>query len=405
MYTINGNLMHMDRDGNYIMHGAKGSEWKTHKYVDKILKNGKWVYTYAKNKTSQAARTLKGRAIVGFNKSGVGKEIRNFTHYKTNKKNLGKIEKKIGVNSKLGDYYFNKFSKEDVQSVNAWNKGQDAVLKARQANKRATTFQNAANNANEKAAIARTDKIDPDLRRYLEKNEDGSYTQKVSSPLAGGPDKEYKKYSDEVNKYGSLAEKNKDIVSKKEREANAWSSYSDALYKDSMDAFIKARKYNKVANDIESGKNYQDLKYQVENSKGGKAAKKVENAVNKINETKKKVSDTVSKTASSAKSKVKETTDNVKKKTKETASKVKGTAVSTANKAVKTADKVATKATDEFVSRIIDSMERANVKKAEVKPAEVKPITLKENILKENILKENVLKENVIGEKKRKKKR
>lgn len=320
MYTINGNLMHMDRDGNYIMHGAKGSEWKTHKYIDKILKNGKWVYTYAKNKTSQAARTLKGRAIVGFNKSGVGKEIRNFTHYKTNKKNLGKIEKKIGVNSKLGDYYFNKFSKEDVQSLNAWNKGQGAVLKARQANERATTFQNAANNANEKAAIARTDKIDPDLRRYLEKNKDGSYTQKVSSPLAGGPDKEYKKYSDEVNKYGSLAEKNKDIASKKEREANAWSSYSDALDKDSMDAFIKARKYNKVANDIESGKNYQDLKYQVENSKGGKAAKKVEDAVNKLTETKKNVKDAASK----AKDTASKATSSVKTKAKEIGDKISG---------------------------------------------------------------------------------
>lgn len=33
-----------------ILHYAKGTESKAHKYVSRVMKNGKWVYTYAKNR-------------------------------------------------------------------------------------------------------------------------------------------------------------------------------------------------------------------------------------------------------------------------------------------------------------------------------------------------------------------
>lgn len=35
---------------NDILHYAKGTESKAHKYVSRVMKNGKWVYTYAKNR-------------------------------------------------------------------------------------------------------------------------------------------------------------------------------------------------------------------------------------------------------------------------------------------------------------------------------------------------------------------
>lgn len=35
--------------GGVLYHSAKGVDWKNHKYIDKVKKAGKWVYTYARN--------------------------------------------------------------------------------------------------------------------------------------------------------------------------------------------------------------------------------------------------------------------------------------------------------------------------------------------------------------------
>ena len=35
---------------NDVLHYAKGTESKSHKYVSRVMKNGKWVYIYAKNR-------------------------------------------------------------------------------------------------------------------------------------------------------------------------------------------------------------------------------------------------------------------------------------------------------------------------------------------------------------------
>lgn len=52
MYTIGGVMMHKDRDGNMLMHSAKGQEWDHHKYVDKVKgKDGKWHYIYNTSKS------------------------------------------------------------------------------------------------------------------------------------------------------------------------------------------------------------------------------------------------------------------------------------------------------------------------------------------------------------------
>ena len=37
---------------NDILHYSKGSESKTHKYISRVFKKGRWVYTYAKNKVT-----------------------------------------------------------------------------------------------------------------------------------------------------------------------------------------------------------------------------------------------------------------------------------------------------------------------------------------------------------------
>lgn len=379
MYTINGNLMHMDRSGNYIMHGAKGSEWKTHKYVDKILKNGKWVYTYAKNSLGSAKNKLT-----------------NLKNYSKNRDKLLAIDKKNKkyndmankMNAK-GDRAYDKFRKNADRSTKAMDfysnnapinvksyttkKGADGnkykfLTDKREEHQRYNSngtpsivgkYLDKAEEAEKKAQIARVDK-DMDAYNKYQKEAQDNYTRAkaVEQNAKNQKDLAYNKYG--KNAYKAYKEMN--------NARNAENYYAK-----------KANEHNDERSDIYN-KMYGDNGVPI----------KVQDVIDKLDEGKAKAS----KAISSANSKVKETTDNVKKKTKETAS-----------KAIKTADKVATKATDEFVSRIIDSMERANVKKAEVKPAEVKPITLKENVLKENILKENVLKENVIGEKKRKKKR
>ena len=45
-----------------ILHYKKGSESKTHKYISRVLKNGKWVYIYTKNR-------LRGNKVT--NKNGI----------------------------------------------------------------------------------------------------------------------------------------------------------------------------------------------------------------------------------------------------------------------------------------------------------------------------------------------
>lgn len=40
---------------DYLAHSAKGSTWKNHKYIDKKQVNGKWVYIYNKNASSDGS--------------------------------------------------------------------------------------------------------------------------------------------------------------------------------------------------------------------------------------------------------------------------------------------------------------------------------------------------------------
>lgn len=53
-----------------ILHYKKGSESKTHKYISRVLKNGKWVYTYTKNRLKENKVTNKdGEAYSPDNKT------------------------------------------------------------------------------------------------------------------------------------------------------------------------------------------------------------------------------------------------------------------------------------------------------------------------------------------------
>lgn len=68
MYTLNGNAMFLDNNGNMIMHSlrSKVNRVKDHKYISKEYKNGKWYYKYERPVTSHA----KVRATVSSRKTG-----------------------------------------------------------------------------------------------------------------------------------------------------------------------------------------------------------------------------------------------------------------------------------------------------------------------------------------------
>lgn len=58
IYSVGGIMMHKDRDGNMLMHSAKGHEWDQHKYVDKVKgKDGKWHYIYNTSKSPVSPTT------------------------------------------------------------------------------------------------------------------------------------------------------------------------------------------------------------------------------------------------------------------------------------------------------------------------------------------------------------
>lgn len=69
MYTINGNAMSLDRDGNMLMHSGPKSAARSvrdHKYISKTYKNGKWVYKYER----PVGKASKIRATVTKNAGG-----------------------------------------------------------------------------------------------------------------------------------------------------------------------------------------------------------------------------------------------------------------------------------------------------------------------------------------------
>ena len=98
---------------NDILHYSKGSESKTHKYISRVFKKGRWVYTYAKNK-------LRGNAVTNKNGSKGFDGSHTVTQYNPNVKTINPYQTnrqiKVGIpngprqlsySDSTGDHYIN----------------------------------------------------------------------------------------------------------------------------------------------------------------------------------------------------------------------------------------------------------------------------------------------------------
>lgn len=296
MYTINGNLMHMDRNGNYIMHGAKGSEWKTHKYVDKILKNGKWVYTYAKNSLGKTKNKLT-----------------NIKNYSKNRDRLLAIDSK---NKKYNDMA-NKMSSRAEKAYNKFKKNADRSTKAMDfysnnapINVKSYTTKKGAD-GNKYTFL--TDKREEHQRynsngtpsivgKYLDKAEEAEKKAQIARV-----DKDmdaYKKYQKEAqDNYTRAKAVEQNAKNQKDLAYNKYGKNADKAYKEMNNARNAENYYAKKANERNDERS--DLFNKIYGNEG--VPIKVQNVIDKIDEGKAKAS----KAASSVKSKAKEIGDKI----------------------------------------------------------------------------------------------
>lgn len=116
MYTINGNAMSLDRDGNMLMHSGPKSAVRSvrdHKYISKTYKNGKWVYKYER----PVGKASKIRATVTRNAGGhyVDKGNAALPEYETWEETYEKQRKENERNEKLKKFTDN-FERPDSAS-------------------------------------------------------------------------------------------------------------------------------------------------------------------------------------------------------------------------------------------------------------------------------------------------
>ena len=87
-----GDIEFRYRDDDELMHSSAGTTWqkKGAAYISRVKKNGKWVYTYAKNKASQAGNAVS--TATGNVATSVKRTVNSYTNPYSRKNTLRKAK-------------------------------------------------------------------------------------------------------------------------------------------------------------------------------------------------------------------------------------------------------------------------------------------------------------------------
>ena len=66
-----------------LVHSLKGSSWKDHKYIDKVFKNGKWLYIYKSTPGSDKGTSIEKPTVREYSKINKNGTVTHYKEYTT----------------------------------------------------------------------------------------------------------------------------------------------------------------------------------------------------------------------------------------------------------------------------------------------------------------------------------